>query len=201
MYITWHGEGALKIQEDEVTVAVNPHDGSNGKMPSFTAQLALIGHAGANAATLRENPYVIKGPGEYEVKGVFVYGIPAGPDLTLFMIEISGVKIGYLGGFNAEQLTQAQMEQLEGVDVLCVPVGGKDVLNAKQAIRVINQIEPRLVIPIEYADAASKSDRDGVDLFLKEYGVVAKHDEVEKLKVTKKDLPQEDTRVVVIKQS
>ncbi len=204
MIITWHGEGALKIVDKETTIAVNPHDGTTDKMPSFSAALGLIGGSFATDKPLREQPFLVTGPGEYEVKGVFVYGVHAkgvdGP-VTVFLLEIDGVTMAHLGGIQQDQLTQEQLEVLEGADVLFVPVGGKNSLNAKQAIKMINQIEPRIIVPIDYKTAGSKSTKDGVEPFLKEYGAEKKHDKIDKLKLTKKDLPQEDSRVIIIEQS
>ena len=199
MIITWHGEGAVKIQDKEAVVAINPHNGATGKMPSFAAELALVGHEGATLDPIRENPLVIKNPGEYESKGVFVYGIAtgAGEESSIFVLEIEGVQIGYLGGFAKDALNEEQVEKLEGVDILLIPVGGKDVLSARQAIKIINQIEPRIVIPIEYTTTGYKGPRDGVEPFLKEFGAM-KAERADKLKIIKKDLPQDETKVIVL---
>jgi len=199
MIITWHGEGAVKIQIKEVTVAINPHDGSTGKMPKFAAQIALMGMPEATLEPIKENPFIIKNPGEFEVKGVFVYGIEngLGSGNSVFMLEGEGVKVGYLGGFTADTLNEEQMEKLEGVDILLLPVGGDGTLNSKQAIKVINQVEPRIVIPIQYKAEGYKSKLDTVDQFLKEYGAT-KAEHIDKLKITKKELPSEDTKVYIV---
>ena len=203
MVITWHGEGALKIATKEVTVAINPHTEKEMKMPKFAANIALLGGSFATDKGLRENPFVIDNPGEYEVQDVFVYGIAAqGIDeaITVFVLDVEGVKVGVLSGIAQDQLKSEQLEFLENVDVLCVPVGGTDTLNAKQAIKMINQTEPRIIIPIDYK-VAGTSAKDGVESFLTEYGAENKHEKVDKLKLTKKDLPQDDTKVIVINPS
>lgn len=204
MIITWHGEGAIKISDKEVNVAINPHDGSSTKMPKFAADICLVGGDFATQEPIRENPFIISNPGEYEVKGVFVYGIAAkngeGP-VTAFVVETEGVSVGYLGGIKQDQLSTPQLEYLEGVDVLLVPVGGDTTLDARQAIKCINQIEPRVIVPFYYQAKGMKNKQVGVEAFLKEYGVEKKHEVIDKLKISKKDLPQDDAKVIVLELS
>lgn len=199
MFITYHGGSALKIQEKEVTVAINPNTNKD-MMPKFSAQVALLGTKDSSVDFIREEPFIISKPGEYEVKGVFVYGMYADKkrDQLVYVLELEGITLGVLGGFNGEQLSSDQMKQIEGVDVLFVPVGGGEVLNSKQAVKIINQVEPRIVIPIQYKVGSEKDFPENVDLFLKEYGVSSKAEKIDKLKLTKKDLPQEDTKVIVV---
>ncbi len=200
MILTWHGEGAVKITEKESTVIINPHAGGEIKMPKISADIALIAPGVGTEEGLKDAGFVINHPGEYEVKGVFVYGIDAQGaqgQTMVAMVEAEGISVGYLGGLSQDQLTSQQLEVLEGVDVVFVPVGGEGSLTPKQAIKCINQIEPRIIIPIDYATSA-KGKKLGVDAFLREYGVEKKHEVVDKLKITKKDLPQEDSRVIVL---
>lgn len=199
MVITWHGEGAVKITEKEVTVAVNPHNGANTKMSKFGANIVLIGGSFASLNNIKDNPFVIDASGEYEVGGIFVYGVDSNKDKTvLFVVDMDDVKLGFLSGLTQETLSIDQLEFLEGVDVLFVPIGGKDTLNPNQAIKIINQIDPRIVIPIDYKTIGSKTNRDGVENFLKAFGVEKKFEKIDKLKITKKDLPQDDTKIYVL---
>src|SRR4030042_2414061 len=80
MTIFWHGQGAFKIVDKEVVVAIDPHDKTGLKMPKFQANILLVSDLNdqnINAEGLRGDSFVIDCPGEYEVKNVFVYGIPA----------------------------------------------------------------------------------------------------------------------------
>jgi L-ascorbate metabolism protein UlaG (beta-lactamase superfamily) len=86
---------------------------------------------------------------------------------------------------------------LAGVDILMIPVGGNDSLDAKKAVEVVSQIEPRIVIPMHYAATGIKVALDSVEKFIKELGI--KPREEEKLKISKKDLPQEDMELVILK--
>ena len=93
-------------------------------------------------------------------------------------------------------LDAKQLEELEGTDILLIPVGGTYNLNAKQAVEVISQIEPRIVIPMHYKVEGLKLDIDGVDKFVKELGLAPRYEE--KLKISKRDLPQEETELVIL---
>jgi L-ascorbate metabolism protein UlaG (beta-lactamase superfamily) len=75
-------------------------------------------------------------------------------------------------------------------------VGGKYTLNAAKAVEVISQLEPRIVIPMHYKIPGIKVDIDGLDKFIKELGIKPRNEE--KLKITKRDLPQEDMELVVL---
>ncbi|MCX6739891.1 MAG: MBL fold metallo-hydrolase [Candidatus Parcubacteria bacterium] len=204
MTIFWHGQGAFKIVEKDVVVAIDPHDKTGLKMPKFQAQILLITDTKdqyINAEGLRGDSFMIDGAGEYEVKNVFVYGIPAekkdNEKITIYLIEMEGIKIAHLGMTTQDTLTDKQLEILEGVDILLVPVGGGDSLKAASAVKIISQIQPRVVIPMYYKLPGLNQKLDSLDVFLKEYGA-AQPETVDKYKISKKDLPQEETRVVVL---
>jgi L-ascorbate metabolism protein UlaG (beta-lactamase superfamily) len=159
------------------------------------------GVSGPNGAT----PFVITGPGEFEVKDVFVTGIPTYHDMvegkekgmnTMFYITIGDVHIVHLGDLK-HGLEEKHMEDLHRVDVLMVPVGGHDVLDAKGAAAVIGQLEPRVIIPMHYKAGGSGGSLDTVDVFLKAMGA-SKPESLPKLKIAAKDLPQEETKIIVL---
>ena len=204
MTIFWHGQGAFKFVEKEVVVAIDPHDKTGLKMPKFQASVLLVSDTkdeNINSEGLRGDSFMIDGPGEYEVKNVFVYGIPADKKneekITIYLIEMEGIKIAHLGMIDQDTLTDKQMEIIEGVDILLIPVGGGDTLDATKAVKLISQIQPRVVIPMYYKVPGLNVKLDGVESFIKEYGV-SKPEPEDKFKISKKDLPQEETRVVVL---
>lgn len=204
MTIFWHGQGAFKIVDKEVVVAIDPHDKTGLKMPKFQASVLLVTDTKdeyINSDALRGDSFVIDGDGEYEVKNVFVYGIPAtkkdDEKFTIYLMEVEGIKIAHLGMISQDTLTDEQMEILEGVDILLVPVGGGNTLNATKAVKIISQIQPRIVIPMYYKVPSLSLKLDGLEAFLKEYGVT-KPEPMDKFKISKKDLPQEETKVVVL---
>ena len=84
-----------------------------------------------------------------------------------------------------------------GTDILLIPVGGTYTINAKTAVEIVSQIEPRIIIPMHYALPGLKVKLDGVDKFIKEMGLKPTYED--KLKITKKELPQEDVELVILK--
>ncbi|MFA5359144.1 MAG: MBL fold metallo-hydrolase [Patescibacteria group bacterium] len=213
MQISWLGHSCFKIEtkgdNDTVTLVIDPFEDSLGiKMSSCKADVVLVTHDHTdhnNIAAIKSEPFVIKGAGEYEVKKIVVYGVPTFHDdtkgiergtNTCFRIDAEGLSIAHLGDLG-HTLTDEQLELLEGVDVLMIPVGGKYTLDAKQASEVVSQIEPRLVLPMHFKYPGVRAELDGVEVFLKELGT-KKQDNIDKLKINKKDLINEDTQVVLL---
>jgi len=215
MTITWLGQSCFKIQSGDVTLVTDPYTAEVGfKLPRLTADIVTVSHdhfdhnnidgvSGENGA-----PFVIRSPGEFEVKGIFVYGNAfwhdktegkdRGPN-TAYCIEAEGISLAHLGDLG-HTLNEEQIEKLNGVDTLFVPVGGKWTLGASEAVEVINEIEPRIVIPMHYKIPGLKVDVETIDKFLKEMGA-SKAERLPKLKIFKKDLPQEETKVIVLEKS
>lgn len=213
MIITWLGHSCFKIQDrvgaEGVTLITDPYDKSIGLKPvSLEADIVTISHDHAdhnNATALRGNPYVIKTAGEYDFKGVLIEGVESYHDdkeggergkNIIYRIEIDDISISHLGDLG-HVLDDKQLERLVGTDILILPVGGGYTIDAKQAVEVVSQIEPRIVIPMHYLMPGVKAQIDGVDKFIKELGISPT--EEEKLKISKKDLPQEDMELVVLK--
>jgi L-ascorbate metabolism protein UlaG (beta-lactamase superfamily) len=160
-----------------------------------------------NVAAVSGNPFVIDGPGEYEVKDVFVHGVGAFHDdeggrrmgdNTMYYITAEDLHIAHLGDLKHE-LQENQLGDMHNIDILFVPVGGKDVLDAKQAAAVVSQFEPRIVVPMHYRTDRLGKDLDKIEDFLKAMGI-ADAEETSKLKVSTRDLPQEEMKVIVLQQ-
>lgn len=208
MDITWYGHACFRLRGREGTVVTDPFDKSVGySLPRITANIVTISHdhpGHNNARAVKGNPYVIAGPGEYEVHGIFVFGIPTFHDKrqgrdrganVVYLIEMEGLTVCHLGDLGHVP-TQSQAEALSEVDVLLIPVGGASTLSAAAAAEVINLIEPRLIIPMHYKTRATKMRLASVNKFLREMGVKKSAPEGS-LKVTAGALPDE-TRVVLL---
>lgn len=210
MIITWLGHSCFKIQDkagaDGVAVITDPFDKETGlKVPNTEADIVTISHDHHdhnNIAAIKGNPYIIKIAGEYETKNVFVEGVDSahGYNISLnniiFRIDMDDISVAHLGDLG-QALDTKQLEKLEGTDILLIPVGGKYTLDAKKAVEVIGQIEPRIVIPMHYkTPGLSIEDIDGVEKFIKELGIKPTYEE--KLKISKKDLPSEDMELVIL---
>ncbi len=212
MIITWQGHSCFKIQDkigpDGVTVATDPFDKKVGlKVPNFEADIVTISHQHYdhnNSGALRGNPFVIDTPGEYDRRGVLVEGIDSYHDSQsgaerghniIFRIELDDISIVHLGDLG-HTLDNFQLERLAGTDILLIPVGGKYTIDAGQAVEVIAQIEPRIVIPMHYKTKDLQIDIEGVDRFVKAIGLTPTYEE--KLKISKRDLPAEEMELVIL---
>ena len=176
------------------------------KLQRLDADLVTISHEHENHSytqAVRE-AYEIRGPGEYEVAGVSVIGIPTFHDAekgakfgrnTVFLIEIDDLRVCHLGDLG-HKLDDVEAEAVSSPDVLLVPVGGNTSMNAAQAAEVVRQLEPRFVVPMHYAIPGLKLQLDPLDKFLKEMGLTAAEPQA-KL-VVQKSSGEYDTKVVVL---
>lgn len=213
MQITWLGQACFKLQTDKTIIVIDPYDPRVGfKLSRLTADLVLVTHdhfdhnnISAVKGVEGNKPFIINGPGEYEAKNIFVYGIPSfhdnseGKDRgtnTIYRVEVEGMSLLHLGDLG-HLLNNGQLEQLKSVDILMIPVGGTYTINAKEASQIISQIEPRMVIPMHYKIKGLKVNLDPLDKFCKEIGVCPT-ETIPKLKIAKKDLPAEEMKVVVL---
>ncbi|MCB9803150.1 MBL fold metallo-hydrolase [Candidatus Nomurabacteria bacterium] len=198
MQITWQGFNYFRIQSPQVTILLNPYSLEKGATFSkVKSDLALFSNPKEFMANkISEQSFVIDAPGEYEVKEVFVYGRQVNGSV-IYLLTFEDVKIAFLGEFGHEALTDKDLELVEGADVLILPVGGGDLTNAKEAVKIINQVEPRIVIPSCFQPGMGKIKADDINAFIKEFGI--KGSEEEKVKISKKDLPQEDMQLVILK--
>lgn len=203
MYITWLGHSAFRLQDkigtDGVSVVTDPFDPTvtGLKWSSLESDIVVISTSNNQhnfIKGIKGEPVVIDCPGEYEYKGFYIEGIDAKP-VVLYRIQIDDLVIAHLGSIN-RVLDVKEVEQLEGTDILLIPVGGKDCLTAKTAVEVVNQIEPRIVIPMSYQLDGFKLDLDSVEKFVKEIGLNPRRED--KLKINKKDLPIEDTELIIL---
>lgn len=203
MVISWLGDAGIRIQTKETVVLIDPPAASTGLKPTKQAAtiVALTQAEDTDAKSVTGDPLLIKTPGEYERQGIFIYGIqlPNDPDRTHFRVEAEELSLGHLGGLK-EKLENGQLAAFEGVDILFVPVGGKSVYTADEAATLISQIEPRIVIPIQHKSTGNTAGYSDVSAFLKEMGSKSS-EAVDKLKIVKKDLPADETQVVVLSAS
>lgn len=213
MIITYLGQSCFKLQDkvgsDGVTLVTDPYGKEIGlKLSPIEADLVTVSHNHPdhnNVAAVKGSPFIIDCAGEYDVKGILIEGIDSFHDNehgalrglnTIYRIEMDDISIVHLGDLG-HILDDAQLEKLSGTDILLIPVGGKYTLDSKQAVEVINQIEPRIVIPMHYqVPGLTENLLDPIDKFIKEIGIEPSREE--KLKISKKDLPQEDMEVIIL---
>jgi L-ascorbate metabolism protein UlaG (beta-lactamase superfamily) len=206
--IKWFGHACFRLRARDATILTDPVPRSFGyKIDKQRADIVTLSHddPGHTAMELFSNsPKLVNGPGEYEMNDVFITGIRTYHDEqngaargrnTAYLYQLEDIIVCHLGDLG-HALTEEQVESLSSVDVLIVPVGGGTVLDAAKAAEVVGQLEPKMVIPMQYQTAAGDRQRDPVDRFLKEMGVndITPRD---KLVLRTSDL-RETTEVVVL---
>ena len=208
MEITWYGHACFRLRDKGATVVTDPYDPSIGyTLPKVRADIVTVSHNHADhnyVSGIKGAPKVVDGPGEYEIKGIFVTGIATFHDRrkgahrgrnTVFLFEFDGLTICHLGDLGHVP-TQAQVEALSDVDILLIPVGGVSTIGAPQAAEVISLLEPKIVIPMHYKTKALALKLASVNRFLQEMGL-KKLAAQESLKVTASTLPEE-TQIVLL---
>ena len=185
MDVTWLGHGCFRLRGRGAAVVTDPYPPAIGlKLSRMDADVVTVSHEHENHSytqVVREGAYEIHGPGEYEVAGVSVIGVPTYHDSdkgakhgknTVYLIEIDDVRVCHLGDLG-HSLDDSEAEPLTSADVLLVPVGGRSAISATQAAEVVRQLEPRYVVPMHYAIPGLKVELDPIDRFLKEIGLTA----------------------------
>lgn len=208
MVINWFGQSCFRLEGKAVSLLIDPFSKEIGlRPPRIKDQIVLITHKHfdhANREGVGPETMVIDGPGEYERSGIYVHGLLSYHDKqqgaerglnTIYTIKIEDMVICHLGDLGQEKLTEEQMDQLENIDVLLIPVGGKYTLDYKEAVGIISQIEPKIMVPMHYKVPGLTIDLDSADKFIKEIGLTP--EKMDKLKITAKTLPTEEMKLVV----
>jgi L-ascorbate metabolism protein UlaG (beta-lactamase superfamily) len=214
--IQYYGHSCFKITTkpagratEEVVIFTDPFDKSIGlRPPQGHADVVFVSHNHPdhnNAAALKDNPLIIDLPGEYSVKGINAVGIDSFHDEkegtergrnTIFILESESIKICHLGDLGIN-LNPGQFEEINGVDILLIPVGGKFTIDGKKAAEIARKIEPAIVIPMHYKVKDSNIDASDEKKFCSEMGNCPTQ-KVNKLSFKKKDLEGKSIEVVVM---
>lgn len=208
MEINWLGHSCFRIKGARTTVITDPYSPKSGySLGKQTARIVTVSHQDPEHSYLSGiggEPRVVKGPGEYEISGVLIVGMPTFHDgekgktkgkNTIYLMEIDELSVCHLGDLG-HALTAEQTEELGDIDILLLPVGGISTINASGAAEVVRQLEPKIVIPMHYKTLLLKRELEPVDKFLTEMGVKEISPQP-KLSVTKANLPL-TTQVVLL---
>jgi hypothetical protein len=208
MIITYQGLEFFKVQFGDTTIALNPiSKDSKFKPTRFFADIALVSlnhpdmNGVENLSYSGKDPFVISGPGEYEVKDVFIKGFASksmygGKERinTIYSVTLENMNICFLGALSDINLSSEVKESLGDVDILFVPIGDDGVLDAAKAEKLSVEIEPKIIIPMHFGDVGVK---DALKKYLKEAGA-DNMKPIDKLTLKKKDLEGKASDVVVI---
>jgi len=213
MNISWYGETCFRINSSRnknhsIDILIDPFEKESGlRVPKIETDILLTTEK--DRKPLSGNFFLIKDPGEYDIKGVYVEGISGFENGTkkiesyeddedeinetedkeengndknddnkkacvktaIYTLETEDLKICHLGQLRQKELTSEQVEKIGKIDILMLPIGGGKTLNAKEAIKIMSQIEPKIIIPMHYKITGLKEKLDGLDEFLKSVGV------------------------------
>jgi len=213
MDISWYGHACFKIKGKSASIIIDPFspDFIGLKLPKdMAADIAIKTHDHGdhnNLEAVTGDPVLVTGPGEYEVKGVAIVGVQTFHDNsqgsergknTVYNMQLDGLNIVHLGDLGQNQLTQEQLEEIGECDILMIPVGGTFTITSKQATEIVAQLEPKIILPMHYAEPGLKVELEPVENFLKEMAVENNQPQ-NKLSITKDKLPEEPQTIILTK--
>lgn len=216
MQIQYYGQSCFKITtkpagrgQEEVTIFLDPFDKMIGlRPPQGSADIVMVSHNHPdhnNVAALKGDPYIVDIPGEYSVKGVNIVGISTFHDNqggaerglnTVYVFESEDMRLCHLGDLGAAP-TEKQLEAINGIDVLMIPIGGKYTLDGEKAAQLVKKIEPKMVIPMHYKINGLNVDIEDEKRFCNVIGNCPK-EKVSKIILKKKDLEEKNMETVLM---
>ncbi|MDP2910644.1 MAG: MBL fold metallo-hydrolase [bacterium] len=215
MNINWRGQSCFQItssqnKNNQVSIVIDPYDDSIGlKAPKLQADVLLISHDHRdhnNTKAVSGNPLIINGPGEYDVKETIINGIPGFHDnsqgsergtITIYTIETEEIKLCHLSDLGQKELTSEQLDRIGDIDILMIPIGGTYTINSAEAIKIMAQIEPKIIIPMHYKIPKLNVKLDEADIFLKALGI-KNLEPLPKLSIKKKDISTEEAKIIIL---
>lgn len=204
MILTFHEGACVRAQAGDTTLVFGPVSKASKKYKpvNFGADVAFVSlnHPDMNGAEEAgrgdKQPFVVAGPGEYEVKEVIASGFPAGSMYggegrinTVYSVRLDGLTVLYLGALGDLDLP-AEVLEMDPPDVLIVPVGGEGTISPAEAEKLAVKLEAKIIIPILYDDRSLKQ-------FLKEAGSETTKP-VDKLTIKPRDVVGKENEVVVL---
>jgi len=216
MQIQYYGQSCFKITTkpagratDDIVLFFDPFGKELGiRPPQGQADVVFVSHDHFdhnNVEALKGDPIIINTPGEYAVKGINVIGLDSFHDMeegakkgrsTIFILEVEDLKVCHLGDLGSE-LSGKQLEEIDGVDILFIPVGGNYTIDGKRAAELIRKIEPTIVIPMHYKVEGSTAEIEDLQKFCTEIGNCPK-EKIAKYNLKKKDLEGKSMEVVIM---
>ena len=209
MDINWYGFSCFRLRERGVTAVCDPlsRKATGIQLPKMRADIVTISSSSSahvqGTDTVTGKPKILRGPGDFEVKQVLVTGMPTSKNGTrsvAFFLDFDGLTVGHLGELG-QVPASAGGEELGDIDVLLAPVSGPHIPDVSRIAEVISQLDPRIVVPMQYSDEGLRSEQseslEPVDRFLKELGI-SDPEVTDTLRLTKSGLPEE-TQVVLLR--
>lgn len=204
MTINWYGQTCFRIafqrgKNETTNIIINPFEKEAGfRSPKLEADIFILGNK--SDGKMPDNGFLVNGPGEYDVKEAFITGLDAsskGVENYIYVIEAEELRICHLGYLNKEEFGSDQLEEIGDIDILMIPVGGTTSIDAKTAVKLMGQIEPRITIPMLYKVPKIQAKLDGLDKFLGSLGIKSLQS-LPKLSVKKKDIAKDEAKIVIL---
>ena len=202
------GHSCFRIKGSSATVITDPYSPDSGySLGQPAANIVTVSHSHSGHSYIQgvaDQPKLVTRPGEYEISGVLIIGIASFHDSeggknrgknTVYLMEIDEITICHLGDLG-HLLSTEQLEEIDNVDILLLPVGGVSTIDATIAAKVVRQLEPKIVIPMHYRTEASRQELEPAERFLKEMGA-GEVTPRPKLVVTKSNLPS-STQIILL---
>ena len=182
MELTWLGHSCFSIRGKEKTIVTDPYHPDLGYLLNKPhADIVTISHfhpGHSYVEAVVNNPKQVKGPGEYEIGGIFITGIATFHDTekghvkgsnTVYVIEVDGIRLCHLGDLG-HPLSSQLLEEIGSIDVLLLPVGEVSTIPVDIAVEIVKQLNPRVVIPMHYQTEVC-GNLQPVDKFLNSMGI------------------------------
>jgi len=207
MEITWFGHACFRLRSDETVVITDPFPSSLGlQLGNQTATIVTVSNSHPNHSNWQDitgEPKIFKAPGEYEFNSVSVRGVmtpisegtPREQRNVAYSIEMENIRICHLGDIG-EPLSPSQIDELSPVDVLLIPTGGGCTLDLDRAAQILQDLDPKIVIPMHYSIPGLAVQLAQVDTFLQLLGGSEVQSQP-RLSVTASNLPP-NMRVTVL---
>jgi L-ascorbate metabolism protein UlaG (beta-lactamase superfamily) len=212
MQIHYFGLSSFKFTTKEATVITDPFDKESGLLsPRGAADIIILSEKlnklYSATSGFSGEPFLMNDPGDYDLKGVTVTGIPLKQEgdetkdgkpryVSATLIEAEDMRILNLNHIRTFSMKEDDLDALGEIDILILPVGGNSVMTAKDASKIAHEIEPKIVIPSHYATEGLSLPYEKVDGFIKEMG--GKSESMEKLLIKKKDLNPDAMQIIVL---
>lgn len=200
MEVTYHGLSCVRLRGRDTTVLLDPPQAQLPGLARANVGLVVRTEGATDPDLLRSRPgnvQEVSGPGEFEVRGVSVRGVPTS-EVTVMRVTVDEVRVVSTGKLQ-RQLTEDEIDALGRVDVLVVPVGGGDALSAGDAAKLVRALEPAIVVPARYRATGGATEYEPVDKFAKEMGLAEGSWQAQpRLSLSGASSDADETRVVIL---
>jgi L-ascorbate metabolism protein UlaG (beta-lactamase superfamily) len=184
MEIYWHGETCFTIKGANASIVINPHEGV-GKLKGDIVLSSL-----EKNEEVENMGQKINWPGEYEIKEVLISATKVDNTLV-FCFKMEGIRFCHLG--EIENIPDGEIvKKIGDIDILMIGLGGDSKLDSKKGLETTENIDPKIIIPMESASPIASLKNIGIE----------NAEELEKLEIkSASDLPVDKTRYVALNMS